>query len=47
MSVVLINHREQFEILPSVCVARLPKCWILMISWGTVTIDIEFERAKD
>lgn len=46
MRVIVISHRESFEILPSVCLSRIMSYWIMMISWGTVTIDIEFERTK-
>lgn len=46
MGVIVYNHRDQFEILPAICIARTPVCWCLLISWGTVTIDIEVERKR-
>lgn len=46
MRVIVINHRESFEILPSVCLSRILSYWILMISWGTMTIELDW-RGKD
>ena len=42
MEVIVYNHKDQFELLPSVTLVNARIGWLVIVSWGTVSIDFEW-----
>lgn len=47
MEVIVYNHRSQFELLPSVTLVDAKIGWLVIVSWGTVSIDFEWMKRNN